>query len=60
VKKWVKLFWRWKDSLPATGFVNYVTKFPELHGSKICSQFQILIDKLGIMGTKSTLFVSEA
>ncbi|MGC8651526.1 MAG: hypothetical protein ACP5RX_02860 [Minisyncoccia bacterium] len=38
----------------ATRFVTYVTRYPELHGSKIGAELQILIDKLEIPGAKST------
>ncbi|MEM4057363.1 MAG: hypothetical protein QXZ12_01365 [Thermoplasmata archaeon] len=38
----------------ATRYVTYVTRYPELRGSKIGAEFQILIDKLEIPGAKST------
>jgi hypothetical protein len=46
-----------RNYYPATTrFVTYVIRYPELHGSKIGVQLQILIDKLGIPGAKSTFF----
>ncbi len=50
-----------KNWYPITSrYVTYVTRFPELHGSKIGISLQILIDKMGINGTKSTFLGSSA